>query len=113
MFRCSKAWIALCEPQPGQRSPPVSIRNGHFGKKAYLAGSNDPYITIAATPPIIIDSINMILFILLKSKLRYNCSEYYSHVYQIIYDTHDQAYISPHICFPALFQSIVVISKHI
>ena len=48
----------------------MSITNRHLGKNAYLAGSNSPYVTAAAAPPIIIATMSINLFLFVKSETK-------------------------------------------
>ena len=38
MSRCSRSWMALCEPQPGHFIF-VTYQNGHFGNSGLAVGS--------------------------------------------------------------------------
>ena len=50
MSRCSKAWIALCEPHPGHFNP-VSNKNGHLGNQIDSEGLYVKYTILPMTSP--------------------------------------------------------------
>lgn len=45
MLRCSRSWMALCEPQPGHFMF-VTYQNGHFGNIGLAVGSIKKYTTV-------------------------------------------------------------------
>lgn len=45
MSRCSRSWMALCEPQPGHFMF-VTYQNGHFGNSGLAVGSIKKYTTV-------------------------------------------------------------------
>ena len=45
MSRCSRSWMALCEPQP-RHFMFVTYQNGHFGNSGLAVGSIKKYTTV-------------------------------------------------------------------
>lgn len=45
MSRCSRSWMALCEPQPGHFMF-VTYQNGHFGNSGLAVGSIKKYTIV-------------------------------------------------------------------
>lgn len=62
MSRCSKLWIARCDPQPGHFSP-VMARKGQRGKKPLVAGLKMKYTATKISNAAIADRQRVVCFL--------------------------------------------------